>query len=167
MAPSCVPIPLIASNEGAASDPIRDLQPLAAMPLKSAPAEVQEYFESLPAERGEQLGALRSHIRHVWPEAVEDYSYRMPTYRIGGKPAFAIAGQKRTVVLHVIAFDLLRPFKRELMHCDCGPACIRIRMMTPALADLLDRVIKYVGSQIHLSRLAARPTAKHKHARLR
>lgn len=134
--------------------------------MKSAPIEVQEYLETLPAERREQLGALRSHIRHVWPEAVEDFSYRMPTYRIDGKPAFAIAGQKNNVVLHIIAFDLLLPFRREMMRFDCGPACIRIRVMTPALSELIDRVIKYVGSQIHLSEHALRPTAKLKPVRL-
>lgn len=128
------------------------------MPQRSAPKEVQEYFESLPDARREQLGALRSHLRHVWPDAIEDFSYRMPTYSIGGKPAFALAAQKNTVVLHVIAYDLLLPFKNDLMQFDCGPACIRIRVMTPALEDLIDRVIKYVGSQIHMSQHSTRPT---------
>lgn len=132
------------------------------MPARSAPTEVQEYFEALPTERREQLGALRSHIRHLWPDAVEDFSHRMPTYRIQGKPAFAIASQKNGDVLHVIAADLLAPFKHEMMQHDCGQACIRFRSLTPEITDLLDRVIKYVGSQIHLSQLSVRPTAKRK-----
>lgn len=143
---------------GSASDFFADLEPHDTMPQRSAPKEVQEYFESLPDAQREQLGALRSHLRRVWPGAVEDFSYRMPTYCIDGKPAFALAAQKSTVVLHVIAYDLLHPFKNDLMRFDCGPACIRIRVLTPALEDLIDRVIKYVGSQIHTSQHSTRPT---------
>jgi uncharacterized protein YdhG (YjbR/CyaY superfamily) len=132
------------------------------MPLKSAPPEVQAYFEALSPEHREQLGALRSHIRHLWPEAEEDFSFRLPTYRVGGKPAFALAGQKTGLVLHVIAYDLLEPFKHDMMRMDCGRSCFRFRQLTPDLHELFDRVIKYVGSQIHLSRRSARPTTHRK-----
>lgn len=127
--------------------------------MPSAPREVQAYFESLPNDRREQLGALRSHIRHIWPDAEEGYSFRIPTYSIDGKPVFALANRKAYMVLHVIPYDLLDPFKHELLLYDCGRSCIRFREMTPALRDLLDRVIKYAGSQLHLSRRSVRPTS--------
>lgn len=126
--------------------------------MKSAPAEVQAYFESLPSERRECLGALRSRIKQVWPDALEDFSFRLPTYSVEGRPAFALASQKAYLALHVIPYDLLAPFKNELRLLDHGKSCIRFKALTPELMDLLDRIIKYAGSQIHLSRQSARPT---------
>jgi len=128
--------------------------------MRTASAQVQAYFESLPTERREQLGALRSHIKHVWPDAVEDFYFRMPTYHIDGKPAFAIASQKTHMAFHVIAYDLLAPFKHELLRFECGRSCIRFKAITPEVTDLLDRLIKYVGSQVRLSTCTARPTSQ-------
>lgn len=127
--------------------------------MRSAPAEVQAYFESLPVDRREQLGALRSHIKHVWPDAEEDFSFAMPTYSVDGKAAFALASQKEHMVLHVITLDLLEPFRIDLMTTDHGKSCIRFRALTPELVQLFDRIIKYVGSQVHLSKRSARPTS--------
>ncbi|MFN3876114.1 MAG: iron chaperone [Flavobacteriales bacterium] len=126
--------------------------------MRQAPPEVQAYFESLAPDRREALGALRSRIKHVWPECEEDFSFRLPTYRLGGKQAFALGSQKRHMVLHVIPYDLLAPFKNELRTLDHGSSCIRFRALTPQLMDLLDRIIRYAGNQIHLSHQAARPT---------
>ena len=125
--------------------------------MKSASPEVIAYFEALDGERREQLGALRSHIRHVWPSAAEDFSFRMPTYSFDGKPAFAIASQKGYMSFHVIAYDLLEPFKHELIRFDCGRSCVRFKAFTHEITDLLDRLITYVGSQVHLSKRTARP----------
>jgi uncharacterized protein YdhG (YjbR/CyaY superfamily) len=132
--------------------------------MNSASTEVQAYYESLSVERREQLGALRSHIKHVWPLATEDFSFALPTYSIDGKPAFALASQKEHMVLHVIAIDLLEPFKNELRTIDHGKGCIRFRALTPELVSLLDHVIKYVGSQIQLSKRSTRPTNQKKRA---
>lgn len=130
--------------------------------MKSASPDVRAYFEALENNRREQLGALRSHIKHVWPDAAEDFYFRMPTYHIEGKPAFAIASHKTHMAFHVIVYDLLAPFKHELLRFECGRSCIRFKAITPEVTDLLDRLIKYVGSQVHLSTRSARPTS---HAR--
>lgn len=140
-----------------------DLQPHeSATTVKSAIPEVQIYFERLPEDRREALGALRSRIRHVWPDAVEDHSYGMPTYHLKGQPLFALASQKHFMVLYVLPYDLLDAFKNDLKVHDCGKSCIRFKRLDPVLFDLFDRIIKYTGSQLHLSRVTARPNGQRK-----
>lgn len=130
--------------------------------MRSAPREIQEYFEQMPEERREILGALRGHLKRVWPEAIEDLAYGMPTYHIDGRPAFGLANQKHFMALHVLPYDLLEPFKNDLKAHDCGKSCIRFRRMDDVTYELLDRIIKYVGSQLHLSRITARPMGQRK-----
>lgn len=130
--------------------------------MRSAPLEIQDYFEQLPSDRRETLGALRSLIKRVWPEATEDLSYGMPTYHIDGRPAFGLANQKHFMAVHVLPYDLLEPFKNDLKVHDCGKSCIRFRRMDDATFELLDRIIKYTGSQLHLSRITARPMGQRK-----
>ncbi|WKZ66683.1 MAG: DUF1801 domain-containing protein [Flavobacteriales bacterium] len=130
--------------------------------MRTASPEIQAFFESLTDERREALGTLRSHIRHVWPAAEEDFSYGMPTYRIEGRPVFALASKKHFMVLHVLPYDLLDPFKLDLLPYDHGKSCIRFKRLSPPFSALLDRIIKYVGHQLHLSTVTARPTGLRK-----
>lgn len=130
--------------------------------MRSAPPEIQDYFEQMPADRREALGSLRSLIKRVWPEVSEDLAYGMPTYHLDGRPAFGLANQKHFMAMHVLPYDLLEPFKNDLKVHDCGKSCIRFRRMDDATFELLDRIIKYVGSQLHLSRITARPMGQRK-----
>ncbi len=128
----------------------------------SARAQLQDYFERMPEDRREALGTLRGLIKRTWPDSDEDFAYGMPTYHLDGKPVFGLADQKHFMALHVIPYDLLSAFKNELRTMDCGKSCIRFRQLDEATFALLDRVVKYVGSQRHLSRITARPMGQRK-----
>ncbi len=51
---------------------------------------VDEYLCDLPASQRERAEALREHIRHTAPEAVEYFGYGMPAYKLRGKPCHLI-----------------------------------------------------------------------------
>ena len=63
----------------------------------------------------------------------------------------AIADQKRFMAIYLMHYDLLIAFKNELKRFDCGKSCIRFKRIEPELMDLLDRVIKFTGSQMETS----------------
>lgn len=131
--------------------------------MKADPA-LDLYYGSLPGERRDALLAIRQLVRRTWPEATEDMSYNMPTFSLGGHALCAIASQKHFMALYIMPYDLLGAFKNDLKIHDCGKSCIRFKRLEPATYDLFDRIIKYTGSQLALSRTTAKPVAQRKQA---
>lgn len=119
--------------------------------VRNSASSVQEYFESIPAERREALGTLRGLIRQVWPKVEERMDNGMPSYALDGIPFCAIANQKNFMVLYIMPYDLLVPFKNDLKVHDTGKSCIRFKRLDAEVLVLFDRIIKYTGSQLHLS----------------
>lgn len=104
------------------------------------------YFENLPPERQLPMASMRRLIKRHWPKAKEDMAYGMPTYHILGQPVFAIASQKNHITFYVIPYELLSAFKHDLRTRNCGKSCIRFRQLTEEDLDLIERIVKYVGT---------------------
>ena len=113
---------------------------------------VKDYLESLPEDRHQALSTLRKPIKRIWPGIVEDMTYGMPTYMLDGHALCAIAAQKHFMALYIMPYDLLRAFKNDLLVHDCGKSCIRFKRLEPETLDLFDRILKYTGSQMALSK---------------
>jgi uncharacterized protein YdhG (YjbR/CyaY superfamily) len=114
------------------------------MPL--SPATAHDYFELLPADRQQPMVRLRQLVRKYWPKAKEDMAYGMPTYHLEGQPVFALASQKHHMTFYVMPYDLLSAFKHDLRTRNCGKSCIRFRRLEEEDVELVERIIKYVGT---------------------
>lgn len=104
------------------------------------------YFENLPPDRQLPMASMRRLIKRHWPKAQEDMAYGMPTYHILGQPVFAIASQKNHITFYVIPYELLSAFKHDLRTRNCGKSCIRFRQLSEEDLDLIERIVKYVGT---------------------
>lgn len=104
------------------------------------------YFESLPAERQIPMASMRRLIKRHWPKAKEDMAYGMPTYHLSGQPVFAMASQKNHMTFYVIPYELLSAFKHDLRTRNCGKSCIRFRHIGEEDLDLIERIVKYIGT---------------------
>lgn len=104
------------------------------------------YFELLPADRQLPMARMRQLVRRHWPKAKEDLAYGMPTYHLAGQPVFAIASQKNHMTFYVMPYDLLSAFKHDLRTRNCGKSCIRFKRLEDGDMDLLERIVKYVGT---------------------
>lgn len=120
--------------------------------MKIAAANVKDYLAGLPEDRQKALTTLRKRIKRIWPAVVEDMTYGMPTYRLNGHALCAFASQKHFMALYIMPYDLLRAFKNDLLVHDTGKSCIRFKRLEPETLDLFDRIIKYTGSQMALSK---------------
>lgn len=128
------------------------------MPQVAAPSiTAKEYIDGLPDERKVHLAALRDMVRRIWPDIVEDMSFGMPTYHLEGHPLCAMANQKHFMALYIMHYDLLVAFKHDLLPHDRGKSCIRFKRLEPATLDLFDKILKYVGSQKHMSTFYGKP----------
>jgi uncharacterized protein YdhG (YjbR/CyaY superfamily) len=123
--------------------------------MKSA-LELDLYYGGLPGDRRDALLAIRQLIRRIWPSTIEDMYYEMPTFHLDGQPLCAIASQKHFMALYVMNYDLLDAFKNDLKVYDRGKSCVRFKRLEPETYDLLDRMIKYIGSQLALSKVTAK-----------
>lgn len=89
---------------------------------------------------------IRQLVLKHWPKAKEDMAYGMPTYHMSGQPVFALASQKNHITFYVMPYDLLNAFKHDLRTRNCGKSCIRFRRLEEEDVDLIERIIKYVGT---------------------
>jgi uncharacterized protein YdhG (YjbR/CyaY superfamily) len=105
-----------------------------------------DYFEQLPTDRQIPMVRIRQLVRKHWPKAKEDMAYGMPTYHLGGQPVFALASQKNHITFYVMPYDLLSAFKHDLRTRNCGKSCIRFKRLEEEDMDLLERIVKYVGT---------------------
>ena len=71
--------------------------------------DVRAYLEALPEERRARVDALHDLVLRLFPDAVVDMSYKMPTYRVGDGWV-AIANQKRYVSLYTCSAAHIAPF---------------------------------------------------------
>ncbi len=109
-------------------------------------SSVQAYFELLPVERDAAMRAIRETIKRIWPKIKEDMAHGMPTYHLNGRTLFAFASMKNFVVFHVVPHDLLNAFKNDLRVHNHGKTCLRFKYVDDAAVELIDRVVRYVGS---------------------
>jgi len=125
--------------------------------MKTAALTISDYYDELASDRREALGAVRKLIKKIWPSITEDMSLGMPTFHLDGQALCAVASQKHFMALYIMPYDLLDAFKNDLRIYDRGKSCIRFKHLEQPTLDLFDRIIKYTGSQIGLSRMIDKP----------
>lgn len=125
--------------------------------MKTAALTTKDYYEELASDRQEALNTVRKMIKRIWPRITEDMALGMPTFHLDGQALCALASQKHFMALYIMPYDLLDAFKNDLKIYDRGKSCIRFKRLEPPTVDLFDRIIKYTGSQIDLSRMIDRP----------
>ena len=119
--------------------------------MKNSTLNAQDYFDRLGDLERTSLLKVRELIMRVWPGVRENMEFDMPSYHLRGYAFGALASQKNFMVFHIKPYDLLRPFKNDLLIYDRGLSCIRFRKLDEATYDLFDRIIKYTGSQLEES----------------
>jgi len=122
------------------------------MEHKSDPIAVDAYLETLRQDRRHAIEWIREQIGSIWPGIQERISDRIPTYLLDGHPFLSIADRKNYIALYIVPHDLLNVFRTELRQYDHGRSCIRFKKLDPPLMALIERIIRYTGSQLSTSR---------------
>lgn len=117
---------------------------------------VDEYYQSIPKDRAEQLQELRKVIDTVFPNVVEDMSYNLPTFSYNNFKMCAIASQKNYMALYVMNYDLLAHFKVELKNFNCGKSCIRFKKLDDGTLYLLKKILFFLKENIKNSQFYKR-----------
>ena len=104
-------------------------------------AEVDAWFERLPADQREAMLALRQRIREIVPEATERISYRVPTFVLDG-PLVALNASKSGLSLITMRPELLTAMRGGLGSVTWSGSTLRFQPDRPLPDDVLRAVIE-------------------------
>jgi uncharacterized protein YdhG (YjbR/CyaY superfamily) len=108
---------------------------------RPAPASVDEYIASFPADVQTELIKIRTLIRETLPEAEERISYGIPGYYQGGQVIF-FAGFARHISVYP-APDSVPEFKDDLDKYQKGKGTFQFPLGQPIPYDLIRRTAEY------------------------
>jgi len=121
---------------------------------KSAPpTDVDGYLAAVPDEARAAIEQLRKTIKAAAPEATEVISYRIPTFKLHGRPLVAFSASKSALgtdkwspknhcAFHLMSPPLMEALKDELKPYDTTTATIRFPAGKPLPEALVTRLVK-------------------------
>jgi uncharacterized protein YdhG (YjbR/CyaY superfamily) len=121
---------------------------------------VDEYLASRPDEIREILERVRKVIRKAVPACEESISYKIPTFKLHGRPVLFIACWKEHFSLYPVG-DRLEAFRKELAPYKLSKGTVRFPLDQPVPTKLISRIAKYRAQQI-VEREKAKPAARKK-----
>jgi uncharacterized protein YdhG (YjbR/CyaY superfamily) len=117
-------------------------------PNPTMPISVTTYIASQPAASQTILKRVRKIIRQTIPAAEEIISYKIPAYKLHGRPVLYFAGWKQHFSLYPATARVLAEFRDELSPYKISKGTIRFPLSQPVPAKLLARIAKFRAKEV-------------------
>ena len=118
---------------------------------ESVPKSVDEYIAAQPEAMRPKLEKVRAAIRKAVPEAVEGIGYRMPGYKLHGKPMLYFAGFKEHYSLFAASGTFFAEIEKELAGYDLRKGTVHFPLDKPVPVKLISRIAKLRAAGITAS----------------
>ena len=109
---------------------------------QSVPKSVDEYIAAQPEVLRPKLEQVRAAIRRAVPEAVEGIGYRMPGYKLHGKPMLYFAGFKEHYSLFAASGTFFAALEDELGGYELRKGTVQFPLTKPVPVKLIGRIAK-------------------------
>ena len=109
---------------------------------KAVPTSVDEYLAAQPEEVRPKLEQVRAAIKTAVPEALEGIGYRMPEYKLHGKPMLYFAGFKEHYSLFAASGTFFAALEEELKGYELKKGTVRFPLSKPVPVKLISRIAK-------------------------
>jgi uncharacterized protein YdhG (YjbR/CyaY superfamily) len=106
------------------------------------PRSVDEYVAAQPEAVRPKLEQVRSTIRNAVPEAAEGIGYRMPGYKLHGKPMLYFAAFKEHYSLFAASGTFFATLEKELSGYELRKGTIHFPLTKPVPVRLISRIAK-------------------------
>jgi uncharacterized protein YdhG (YjbR/CyaY superfamily) len=108
----------------------------------SIPKSVDEYTAAQPEAVQSKLEQVRTAIKRAVPEAVGGIGYRIPGYKLHGKPMLYFAAFKSHYSLFAASGTFFAALEDELNSYDLRKGTIHFRLTKPVPVKLINRIAK-------------------------
>ena len=109
---------------------------------------MDEYIASQPRAARAVLQRVRSTIRKAVPKAEEVISYKIPTYKLRGRPVLYFAGWKQHYSLYPCTDRVVAAFKDDLALYEVGKGTIRFPLFEPVPVKLIQGIAKLRAKEV-------------------
>jgi uncharacterized protein YdhG (YjbR/CyaY superfamily) len=109
---------------------------------QSVPRSVDEYIAAQPEALRPKLEQVRATIKRAVPQAVEGIGYRMPGYKLYGKPMLYFAGFKEHYSLFAASGTFLAALKDELRGYNLRKGTVQFPLGKPVPVKLIARIAR-------------------------
>jgi uncharacterized protein YdhG (YjbR/CyaY superfamily) len=104
--------------------------------------EVDIYIDQFPQNVRVKLVEMRNIIQENAPEANESFAYRMPAYKLNGRPLVYFAGFKNHIGFYATPSGH-EEFKNELAGYKQGKGSVQFPVDGPLPLDLVKRIVLF------------------------
>ena len=115
---------------------------------QSVPKSVDEYLAAQPEAMRPKLQQVRAAIKRSVPQAEEGIGYRMPGYKLHGKPMLYFAGFKEHYSLFGASGTFLGALEDELRGYELRKGTVRFPLTKPVPVRLISRITKLRAAAI-------------------
>ena|SRR5579872_3847897 len=109
---------------------------------RGIPRSVDEYIAAQPEAVRPKLEQVRAAIRRAVPEAVECIGYRMPGYKLHGKPMLYFACFKEHYSLFAASGTFFAALEDELRGYERRKGTVQFPLTKPVPVKLVSRIAK-------------------------
>jgi len=109
---------------------------------QGVPKSVDEYIAAQPEAVRPKLEQVRAAIRKAVPEAVEGIGYRMPGYKLNGKPMLYFAGFKEHYSLFAASGTFFAALADDLKGYELRKGTVHFPLTKPVPVKLITRIAK-------------------------
>lgn len=109
---------------------------------------VDNYIAAQPEAVRDLLARVRTAIRKAVPKADEVISYKIPAYKLRGRPVLYFAGWKQHYSIYPATAPLVAAFKDELAPYELSKGTIRFPLSEPVPVRLIGRLAKFRAKEV-------------------
>ncbi|CAN5906139.1 DUF1801 domain-containing protein [soil metagenome] len=104
--------------------------------------QITDYINLFPEDVQTHLRKIRAIIKENAPEAVENMSYGMPSYKTNGKPLVYFAGFKKHIGFYATPTGHAT-FAEQLAKYKQGKGSVQFPLDQPIPFDLIGRIVEF------------------------
>ena len=103
---------------------------------------VDDYIQAFGGETQDRLTIIRSLIRESAPDAIEDFAYQMPAYKLHDKPLVYFAGYTHHIGFYATP-NSHKAFEKEFSQYKQGKGSVQFPHDMPLPLALIQKVIAF------------------------